>query len=73
MTKVILNVLRFFGMDIKNYAKEEFQLFDGEDVRVAIHKARYNREKLSEKIPYIATYEELIIVALRNPEYVSNN
>lgn len=71
MTKVILNVLRFFGADIKNYTKEEFHLFDGEDVRVAIHEAKVNGEKLAEKIPYIPTYEDLILAALHNPEYVT--
>ena len=72
MTKVILNVLRFFGADIKKYAKENLSLYDGEDVRMAIQNSVTHKDKIMEKISFEPCEQELILLALHNPEYVTN-
>lgn len=70
MTKIILTVLSFFGVNIRKYAMEKYHLYDTEQVRTAIQKARTHSEQLTKIIGYDTNNEGLIMTALINPDYV---
>lgn len=71
---VLILIALFLFQDVlsellKNYIKRKYHLFSSEEVSTAMFNAHEYKQTLQSKIPYKATYRDLVMASLHNPEY----